>query len=53
VYLKIGVEKELLDDQVKVIELDERLETRHEEEFVGDEIKQRKWTTTAVKEGQF
>jgi hypothetical protein len=46
------LEKELLDVQVKLMELDERPESRHVEFCAGEEFKERNWTSTVVKEDQ-
>jgi len=54
-HLKIGVqflEEELLDFQVKLYELDERIDDRHVEFCAGELLKERKWTSTAVKTSQ-
>ena len=53
-HLKIGVdflEKKLLDFQVKLFEVDERHEARCVEYCAGEELKERKWPSTAVKAG--
>jgi len=53
--LKIGVkflQEKLLDFQVKLYELDERIDARHAEFCAGELLKERKWPSTAVKASQ-
>ena len=54
--LNIGVTfltKQLLDVQVKLMDLDNRPVTRHAEYEVDEPTKHHKWTSTAVKAGAF